>query len=360
MRFLLGLVPILAALQGALASSIPPQDSACMFGQQRCLDNKIEECDYRYQWVTTRECADNQICVYHDTEIFGRAECVAIQSPSISIRSVSVPRQEEFCVEGGVKCEGNHIYRCDSNGDWQLKQTCTKGEKCTVYFDIDGIGYAQCVNTSPIKARSETAQNGVNPDATARCLAGEQRCDEKSNGIQECDSSHHWTTKKRCGAGRTCVITETDSPLCHLPRHNPPRAPKQQTSSQCNGGDRACDSERRFVFECNTETSNWQVLQQCYKPGACGKYQDGTLGCNGWPEFDGDNPVCQGKCESTLYLYCIAGNYDKPEAIEKCRNDMCARDFCSGCDRCHYMPPYGGIVQPDLMTLVPGELVSGN
>jgi hypothetical protein len=134
-----------------------------------------------------------------------------------------------------------------------------------------------------------------------------QRCTYTRSGVLE------WYNDTTCDKGAVCKATETNAtcvntgsvkPVNYITTWSDPKDKREAAChlAVCNPGDRGCDKDRRFLFECD-KCGQWSKYPtQCWAPGACG----GGI-CNGWPIFGGDTGQCRGSCESLLYLQCKVG-----------------------------------------------------
>jgi len=132
---------------------------------------------------------------------------------------------------------------------------------------------------------------------------GEFTCIENHKAIG-CGSSHLWE-EYVCPGGcssdaalASCLNPAVPELASNVRRNDAPCKPKS----------RACDSERRFVFECGDD-GHWNEGKQCNRAGACKVQGDDGLICSGHPHFYyDDNRVCERErsCELMGYWYCLA------------------------------------------------------
>lgn len=131
---------------------------------------------------------------------------------------------------------------------------------------------------------------------------GEYRCIDGYK-IMECGTSNKWE-QRICPGG-----CDSDATFAHC------LMPKLEAASiagrndaQCTPKSRACDSARRFVFECNDD-GHWNEGNQCNRAGACNVSGEWGLVCTGHPRFYyDDNRVCERErsCELMAYKNCLA------------------------------------------------------
>lgn len=280
-------------------------------GLQACKGDGIYQCTFWRVWQLKQECPSG-----HCVPVQGKAWCNGNKRSDDP--SIAVKRIEDFnavwpiCVKVGQQiCKDAAIYECSEKHLFKFKASCPP-EHCLTSGKQAWCNTKRSVDTFALPEPKALSERAV-PDCST---PGKQMCSDA--GVYECSPDYVWKLISECLLGH-CHMTNGKG-WCDIKRADEPPA------AECTPLDRACDSERRFLFNC-TEDGRWNVLDQCYRGGACEvKYisdetPEGTLICAGFPLFEyppEENRSCErdDQCEFDR-LYCI-GVSVPPSALIPC------------------------------------------
>ncbi|KAL6703383.1 hypothetical protein ACN47E_009725 [Coniothyrium glycines] len=298
------------------------------------------------------------------------------------------------CIANQLRCVDNRVETCHLREHWTMLTECTYGLVC-----IEENHHASCVDPTLVPAPLSTAPSSTSLPSVFRTIispsqpsneistaeicfkVGEERCVTIDGWvIQECTPGFWWKTKQVCGRDQICsdygdkgrctwvdardLAVENTQPLpipSTIVRKGTTPLSGPHDAERCAPGTRACDSERRFLFQCGDD-GKWKQGKQCFRAGACAMDKEQMLACTGFPFYrypEGDHRVCETEtsCEFVAFLFCAGGG--GPEKEAECLENMCSTAECADCDRCTYRPKYGG-VKPDVRTLwSPFSIVQG-
>jgi hypothetical protein len=398
------------------ADSTGDQDR-CKASAHRCHHHAIQDCSLRMHWSTRQTCGEHQICLENCSHSGCKPECY----------TVSIPRRNDtaYDVTGSDRCLYTlaRIQTC-SKSLWVDKEPCTKDADC-IEHSSDGRNWtATCVGL-PLKscdrpgnerclyppatdiARIQSCTDNLWIDkeicsanaicwadknfdtgnesvacvamptsrysSSPTCTPGDLTCDANLYPLRKCSANGEWETIKKCLTPGDRSIDRPGQAHCKSGGMDSPKLRSKRVYSTCAPGSLACDKDRRFLFTCGTDGKWKSDSLQCFDAGFCRPEGSFALTCGGFPVYDGENGVCNSHCESMDYLYCIGGNWDEPDVIQKCLKGMCQREDvrtpyfpqlrvhiqeanddeqCRGCDRCNFKMPYGNALRPDLSTVV--------
>ncbi|KAH7072173.1 hypothetical protein BKA63DRAFT_63894 [Paraphoma chrysanthemicola] len=293
----------------------PPSDdnrNECPISATRCNTNKIQTCNDDKVWTDKETCAAGTIC----TENCSRSGCVPF------CRSKSNPNARfPECEPGLKKCDVTftRLFHCNKDRAWDTDVIC----------DTDST----CINDSPGKAHCEKQDKTYTPPPKlARnvyqfCKPGELSCSEDGYRLIVCNADGQWETKKKCATPGDCQIDGPGVAHCQRGGIDPPKPTRDESVPECSPKDHACDTERRFHFTCQAN-STWNAGTQCFGPGWCAVDKTG-LTCTGFPRYGGPGATCNGDCEFD-YLYCLGASEHMPAVKQQCFNAMCKKDTVSG------------------------------
>jgi hypothetical protein len=271
--------------------------------------HRLLVCNNDKAWETKQICANAGDCVL---DAPGEAHCERAIKTSPTGRDYSVaamPKKTHskrgYCDQpGNIRCAYNpaRVQQCSGRA-WMDKEVCSEGSLCRADDETaDGDMRARCVEL-PNATRSivEPVPRGV----TVTCTPGEYTCSSDFYSLLVCTPQSQWVTAKKCTTPGDCMIDSPGHAHCQRGGIDPPK-PKAPSIDMCNQGDLACDSERRFIFECDGE-GTWNTnIVQCFAPGYCRAEGRAPLTCAGFPRYGGDDGKCNSHCESMDYLYCLA------------------------------------------------------
>ncbi|KAF2028321.1 hypothetical protein EK21DRAFT_113956 [Setomelanomma holmii] len=353
-------------------SALNPQCSEP--GSTKCdvTFGRLLKCNNDREWETEEMCADGSTCV-NDAADASKASCVNqnknTYAPPVS-RDVCPPFNGCY-EEGTERCNGDRAQRCTRNPYPECQSLPSTALAWKDMFECPAPMFCFVINYPDSKnARCLTGKKLARQEP-AVCVPDELSCSEDGYRLLVCKANGAWETQKKCATPGDCKVDGSGLAHCERGGIDPPKFKRDKVSttlqavpkptlytapSECQPKDRACDSERRFLFECN-DKGMWEQASQCYAPGFCAVDSSNEIGCTGFPLFKDLNHACDGgSCEAMDYLYCIGASEDKPEVVKKCFDGMCAKSQCKGCDRCNYHTPYGKTIKPDPLTIVkPGK-----
>ncbi|KAI0010372.1 hypothetical protein F4779DRAFT_577955 [Xylariaceae sp. FL0662B] len=173
-----------------LASDLATQ--ACRYMDFRCVGNTMEVCNRTAGWSELLHCSkrcyvdkDNKPTCEHGNEDGSEAHFIT------TLESVSATNVSNQCNYGDLRCKGNLVEFCYTNGTFLKVFECQNGCK------IDQ-GSLQCyINTTSTVATAEFLTSTTL--VTAQCPVGEERC--HNNDIEHCRSGSGWTKIQDCKHG---------------------------------------------------------------------------------------------------------------------------------------------------------------
>jgi hypothetical protein len=260
-------------------------------GEMRCSGKHVEECNTEYSWFSMERCDDAEECrqkEYH-------ADCHPI---AISIRPIlpSLTVIAEWCRTGESRCLGDVLQDCEKN-KWKSTM-CPKASKCVKH--------------------DHTVQCWVQPPSHSTvpepCTPGDRKCDSNAYALMLCGKDETYHIEKKCTTPGDCMTDGPGQAHCQTGSMDPPKFKRETNGTHCTHGDYACDTHRRFMFQCD-RNGTWRGPYQCNRAGACQpeapslQYPEGAINCVGSPKYlYPDNRVCETvkSCEFMLYKYCSA------------------------------------------------------
>jgi len=296
-----------------------------------------------FGWYEKEKCEPDDIC----DEDFGNSHCR---------NNLTAPLDPPGCEKWDKICSWDHsaLMTCNvATQKYDVELICTEG----------GI----CVMDTPRRARCDrggvepTPPDLETPREQGKCKTFDKKCSDDKTTILACDpKTQTWSPELECkvveDTDSKCVqtgeftascpnggsrplpsmsmptwmtrlptLTPTNTPLVGPTPYAAP--PAKRSAAVCQPKDGVCDSTRRFLFDC--DDGQWTSQpSQCFGPGWCNMEYD-RLTCAGFPVYDGGREDCDTLCEATEYLYCVGGNWDEPETVRKCKENMCSHDYVS-------------------------------
>lgn len=313
----------------------------CKTGDLKCDKNfySLWKCTDN-EWKMTKKCAAPGDCKVDGP---GKAHCDRgeIDPPALKLARNSY----DVCKTGDFKCD-EHFYslwKCTDN-EWKMAKKCAAPGDCKV----DGPGKAHCdrgeIDPPSLKLAgiaTDSCKIDDTKSSAHTCNTGNTKCDLNLYRLLKCNDKQEWVIDEKCTFSGDC---KADSPCEAHCEHSGRDAFKLSRRASCTPGNLACDQNRRFLFECDSN-GQWEAPLQCFGPGYCRASMGQSLMCAGFPQFDGQNPVCKSHCEAMDYLYCIGVSrlsvlryeetnseqekWNDHAAIAKCKQGMCEKSDVS-------------------------------
>jgi hypothetical protein len=146
------------------------------------------------------------------------------------------------------------------------------------------------------------------------CTPGDRKCDSNTYALKLCGEDGIYRTERKCATYGDCITDSPGKAQCQTGSAVPQKFKRQEDPPQCTHGDWACDTHRRFMYEC-AKNDTWLEPTQCSRAGACQpeepttSFPKGRAVCAGFPQYlYPDDRVCETvkSCEFMLYMYCSA------------------------------------------------------
>ncbi|KAH7084459.1 hypothetical protein FB567DRAFT_83023 [Paraphoma chrysanthemicola] len=280
----------------------------CEPGLQKCdvTFTRLFLCNKDRAWNTDIICDTDSTCV---NDAPGKAHCEK-QDKTYTPPPNLARNLYQICKPGELSCseDGYRLIVCNEDGQWETKKKCATPGDCKI--DSPGVAHCQRGGIDPPKFKRQEH---------ALCTPGELSCSEDGYRLIICNNSQ-WETKKKCATPGDCKIDGPGTAHCQRGDIDPPKLTRDESVAECSPKDKACDTERRFLFTCQGN-STWNAGAQCFGPGWCAVDWTG-LTCTGFPRYVGPGATCNGECEFN-YLYCLGASDHIPAVKQQCFNAMC-------------------------------------